>query len=454
MKNLTKNLVQYTGVTMLILIIQLSACKKFLDEKSDARLVVPSTQQDLQALLDDYLRMNYTDIASVELSADDYYYTSTDWNALAVEPKALHVWQPENIYLPGANDWANPYKAIFVSNTVLEHIDKVEQQPLAEWNSIKGQAFYHRAKSYTVLLNAFAPAYHSATAATDLGLPIRATTNFNEPSARPPLAQNYETVIQDLATAIPLLPTRPVHVMRPSKPAAYGLLARTLLFMQRYSEALKYADSALAISNQLLDFNTLNANATWPIAMFNVEVLMENRFSNTALANSRAKIDSNLQRSYALNDLRRTVFFKNNNNGTYGFKGSYEGGSAFFSGIATDELYLIKAECLARNNDVAAAMETLNKLLIKRWKTALFVPLTAANSNEALDIILQERRKELLLRGLRWPDVKRLNKEGRNIGMTRRLNNLLYALPPNDPRFAIEIPGDIIQLTGMQQNPR
>ncbi|SEM08104.1 hypothetical protein SAMN05216436_101351 [bacterium A37T11] len=57
------------------------------------------------------------------------------------------------------------------------------------------------------------------------------------------------------------------------------------------------------------------------------------------------------------------------------------------------------------------------------------------------------------MRGLRWMDIKRLNKEGANITLTRNLNGQIYTLPPNDPRFALPIPEDVIDLSGMQQNP-
>ncbi|MFT3979630.1 MAG: RagB/SusD family nutrient uptake outer membrane protein [Ferruginibacter sp.] len=430
------------------------SCKKFLEEKSNAKLVVPSTQKDLQALLDDYQRVNNNDIQCAELSAGDFYYTYTDWNALATDIKALYTWKPDNVFLPSANDWFNPYKVIFVANTVLENIDKVEKIPADQWNNIKGQALYHRAKSYLALTTTFAPAYDETSSATDMGVPIRRSTDFNEPSVRPAVQENYSLILADLKEAIALLPIRPVHVMRPSRPAAYALIARTLLWMRHYNEAEKYADSALALKSDLLNFNNLTASASYPIAAFNTEVLMDNKMGSSALSNARAKIDSFLYRSYDANDLRKTVFFKNNNNGSYGFKGSYEGANACFCGIATNEVYLIKAECLARRNEVQASMEMLNRLLVKRWRNNLFVPFTAATAADALNIILTERRKELLMRGLRWPDVKRLNKEGRDINMTRKLNNDIYHLAANDLRFALPIPEDIIQLTGIPQNPR
>ena len=102
---------------------------------------------------------------------------------------------------------------------------------------------------------------------------------------------------------------------------------------------------------------------------------------------------------------------------------------------------------------VQEAMDDLNRLLIKRWNAAtVYVPVMAVNKQSALETILLERRKELLMRGLRWIDIKRLNKEGHNIVQKRVVNNVVYTLPANDPRYALPIPIDIIRATGMAQN--
>lgn len=58
------------------------------------------------------------------------------------------------------------------------------------------------------------------------------------------------------------------------------------------------------------------------------------------------------------------------------------------------------------------------------------------------------------MRGLRWMDLKRLNKDSANIILTRQVNGQTYTLQPNDLRYALPLPEDIIQITGMQQNPR
>src|SRR5690606_20155507 len=100
-----------------------------------------------------------------------------------------------------------------------------------------------------------------------------------------------------------------------------------------------------------------------------------------------------------------------NANGTVTFKGSYMGNSSLYNGLSLNEVYLMKAEANARRNNIEVAMASLNTLLEKRWVAGTFTPSVISSKEEALQLILAERRKELLMRGLRWIDIKRLNKE-------------------------------------------
>jgi hypothetical protein len=135
-------------------------------------------------------------------------------------------------------------------------------------------------------------------------------------------------------------------------------------------------------------------------------------------------------------------------------KGGYSGSQPPFSGMATDEAYLIRAECAARAGNTGSALNDLNALLSKRWVTGTYTPYATASPGALLDTILVERRKELPFRGVRWTDLRRLNKRGGNITLTRSLNGQLYQLAPNSRLYVLPIPPDVIALSGMQQNPR
>jgi hypothetical protein len=159
--------------------------------------------------------------------------------------------------------------------------------------------------------------------------------------------------------------------------------------------------------------------------------------------------------TYDQNDLRLTYFFRPASSGTgLYFRGSYDSNNDY-SGIATDEIYLIRAECSARAGNLQPALSDLNALLKNRYVTGQFVPLTLTNEDALLRRILLEREKELFFRGLRWTDLRRLNKEAEFMKtVTHVINGVTYTLPPNDKRYALPIPDQEIQLTGIPQNIR
>ncbi|SUJ13887.1 SusD family [Sphingobacterium multivorum] len=291
-----------------------------------------------------------------------------------------------------------------------------------------------------------------------MGIVLRNSSDFHEQSYRSSIAECYENVITDLKESSLMLPEKTSHVMRPNKYAAYATLARAYLSMQVYDSAHYYVDLALKYNVDLLDFNNLSEvkmTASYPFTIFNKETLFyAELLVSINLTSSRALTDTLLYRSYESNDLRRLAYFKVAADGTTTFKGSYAGSSKMFSGIATDELYLMRAECNVRMGNVEAGMADLNHLLGYRYKAGTFIPYVIKNKTEALALILKERRKELLYRGLRWMDLKRLNAEGGEISITRKLNGQLITLKPNSNAYALPLPEDIIRLTGMQQNPK
>jgi tetratricopeptide (TPR) repeat protein len=435
-----------------------SGCKKFLTEKPDTKLAIPTTLADFQALLDRYPVINTSDPCSGEISADNYFLTTTDYLALTQDNfRRMYSWQKDALFVPQSNEWYTTYRPVFTANTILEGLENrsLADADLYTYRNVRGQALYARAKSFLQAAGIWTKAYDPNTASADPGIPMRLGTDFNGATVRSSLQDTYNQILSDLQAAASLLPVIPLQVIRPSRPAAFALLARTYLIMGQYDKAALYADSCLQLYNTLIDYNQLKATLAYPITRFNLEVIQESSMVTSApISNVRARIDSTLYLSYDANDLRKTIFFKSSTNGTYVFRGSYEGGVSLFDGVATDEVYLTRAEAYARTGQIAQAINDLNTLLAKRYKAGTFTPINVSTASDALAVILKERRMELLMRGLRWFDLKRLNKEGAGILLNRNVNGQLYTLAPNDPRYALPIPDDIIQMTGIPQNPR
>ena len=432
------------------------SCKKYLDEKSDKSLVTPNTLDDLQGLLDDNIIMNSNTSGFGETSADDYFVSTDTYNSFGAIDQKSYIWNLK-IYNNGG-DWAYEYNVIFNANYCLDELNQIKQTTVNQdqWNYIKGSSLFYRGYYFLNLIWDYGKAYDEDSSKNDLGIVLRLNSDPDAPSVRSSVANSYNQVISDLNEAAALLPDNSVHPMRPSKAAAFGALARTWLSMRNYDSAYKYADQTLKIQSDLLDYNSsdVNPGSYVPFAPFNKEIIFYSTQSGdySPKLYFYASVDTVLYSSYEDNDLRKTVFFFSNN-GYYGFKGDY--GAALYppySGISTDEMFLVRAECLARQGNVAMAMNDLNTLLVKRYKTGTFVPLSVSNNEEALKEILLERRKELLMRGLRWIDIKRLNKENYQIIPERKIANQTYMLLPNSSYYALPLPDDIIRITGMHQN--
>jgi len=443
-------------LSFIICVSGLSSCKKYLDAKPDKSLQIPSTVADLQAVFNQSFYINgHNGVSFGESSADNYYLEENSYNQLDQQNRDTYTWSNQH-YSNFPNDWAYLYNVVNVANVVLDNINgiKITPQNKAGWNDAKGTALFFR--SYAFLQGAFifCKAYDESSAEQDYGMALRLTSDFNIPTTRSSLKETYARIIEDLKDAIALLPDLPVTVLRPSKSSACALLGRTYLSMRMYDSCFKYADLSLKIKSSLLDYNAFSIDNYYSFERFNNEVLFDNIISQPNYYSSNpyfARIDSILYTDYSENDLRKALFFRPVTTG-FSFKGSY-GQYSIFIGIAVDEVYLMRAECNARLGNKDAALNDLNTLMETRWVTGTFVPFTAASAEEALTLILKERRKELIFRNLRWMDIKRLNKEGANIVLKRVINGQTFTLAPNDNRYALALPADIIKMTGMPQNP-
>ncbi|MCP9749661.1 RagB/SusD family nutrient uptake outer membrane protein [Ferruginibacter sp. HRS2-29] len=437
----------------------LLSCEKQLEEKPDKSLSTPQSLSSIQSMLDYYVYTGY-DNGADEASADNYFVRDATYNGwLTDAQRGVYSWGTVNIFLNTyQSEWGRPYGNIYYSNVALQSLQDIPKTPdnVIEWNDIAGQALFKRGASFFRIANLFALPYDAATSDATMGIPLRLTPDFNERSVRASLTETYRQVISDLQASVPLLKVFVMHPARPSKPAAYGLLSRIYLSMRNYTAAKLYADSALAIRSQLMNYNSIpvSASTAYTFSNSNPESIYMSLVSNGQILITTARIDTVLYASYHADDLRKTRFFRLRPDGYYSFRGSYASSDGLYGGVATDELYITRAECLARAGEKDAALNDLNTLLVTRYKTGTYVPITATDAADALAKILVERRKELVYRFTRWMDIRRLNLEGAGITPKRYINGQFFELPPNSPKYARPIPGDVIALSGMPQNPQ
>lgn len=460
---------------ILIGALAMFSCNKgLLEQKSKSDIIIMESLDDIQGLLDYRTLVNVTPALPL-LSSDEYYFTSENaWQSEIREyARASYVWA-KDVYdgNPIGNNWSDVYTAIFYTNCALDEIEKIALNNASDstryWR-IKGAAYFYRAYSYYHLLTSFSPAYDATTAKVDLGVPLKLKSDIEQIVQRATLQACYDQIETDLQRAVSLLPMELPNSARnrPSRLTVYALQARIHLSKADYQQAYRYSDTVLQHYNKLIDYDTVITNVNAPFTPLNDETLMQSTaFSGASSCiqfrnqTQTVNIDSNLIKSYDANDLRLKAYFDEYKPGYYSVRVGYCGSGWYpFSGLATDEIYLIKAESAVRTGRVGEGIDLINTLLNHRYVkepdgSSTWVPYTVSQTDKALEIVLNERHKSLVWRTLRWDDLKRLNREGANITLKRVLGNKEYILPPNDPRWVFNIPQQEIDFSGIQQNIR
>jgi tetratricopeptide (TPR) repeat protein len=397
---------------VLYCLVGISGCEGFLDEKPSKSLVVPNSPEDIQALLDGDALMN--------VDAFTLFLQSDDFELQAPGVAQLIDWQRNAVFWKGQIDsptgvtaeYFNIYRKIFVAHFAMEELEKLSAPKSQTTDDLRGQALFYRAYGYFTLAQLFMPDYTKGKD-SDMGiLPLRSVTQLDVAVPLATVSQLYAEIIKNLEQALTLLPTKAKYQTRPSKVAAYGLLSRVNLAMGEYDKALINVLAALDIQSYLMDYNTINPANTYPIPFLNKEIVFNGIQSAYSFSfSTNLLVNSEIYQSYDAKDLRKVLYFTINRDRLPNFTGSYNGNFELFSGIAVDELMLTAAECLVRVGEVEKGLEYLNRLLVTRWMKGSFVPFKASTSQEALAIILKERRKSLLFRSTRWLDLRRLSNE-------------------------------------------
>ncbi|SEN20793.1 SusD family protein [bacterium A37T11] len=444
------------------LLLALGACGKgFLAVKYDKSVVTPTTLADYQALL----HGNMQTPSSHELGitgSDEFYLSNASWQSL-VQPylKNGYIWADDIYEQQPCEDYNRAYSRILTANIVLDGLDKLtpNEDEKQQWDQAKGAALYFRAEKFYQLAQLFCKPYYKETATIDPGIALRLSPDVEQASQRASVAETYQQICADLLAALPLLPVISQTNLHPSKAAANALFAKTYLLMGDYVSAAGYAADCLSQQNMLINYQTLSKDSNTPFPAYaegNEEVILLSYTANIPIvASSRFNADTTLLALYQSGDLRNAIFYRTNTDGRILFKGSYAGSAYYFTGLSTSEVWLISAECHARLGQLGKAMNDINTLRKTRFSPEQYVPLEAADEQQALRLVLEERRLELVMRGTRWEDLRRLNNEPAFAKtLVRQVNDQRYELLPNSPRYVWPLPDDAINFGHLTQNPR
>ncbi|MFN4145542.1 MAG: RagB/SusD family nutrient uptake outer membrane protein [Runella sp.] len=382
--------------------------------------------------------------------------------------------------------WATYYAGINEANLILRALPSRDFFTQAQKDQIEGEVKFLRALFYFNLARVFAFDPGAIISSLDKGGVPLLLDGINAPNevvypSRASVKEVYEQIYKDLTDAVAKAPTTGAP-NRVTRAAALALYARVALYNNDFDNAVKYATDALAAGVGRFVANNEYV-AAWranshPESIF--EVLFQTRQEslgvNNSLQSAYTSIESVAQATalaasrptplpvaagwgavvptvaflnlHTTGDVRRQMYQdglnRSNTIATECTKFLGKSGVIYMDNvpvIRVSELFLIRAEALARSNkDLATALADVNRIRTRAGLTAL------ANLTQAQLIaeIALQRRLELAFEGHRWFDLKR---QGQDI--IKSTGNLPYG----DFRILAPIPLSEVQANNkMVQN--
>lgn len=436
------------------------SCDDYLDIKPKG-MVIPEKCEDYEKLLN-YAQLMKASDSYPNFMTDDVFLPYDDdltggYVSLELPNQRLYTFDSE-VFGDGESDglWEYSYNRIYTYNVIIQEVMNSTQATEDHKKQVRAEALMGRAFEYLTLVNAYGKHYDPATASTDPGVPLMLDEDINKTNLQRASVQAvYDQIKKDLDEAAFNLPEKPVlNAFRASKPVGYGMLARMYLYMGNYEKALENAKISLEHNSALqsilpyevVDVNKWIGRINVPDRANNPENIYIRLAPYTFGLSSSVYGSEDLIKLYDKEkDMRYLLYFTRYIDGV---DSDYDFWAPFLyanMAMATPEIYLIAAECEARIGKIENAMKYINTLRDNRIKEN--VALTASTKQEALKLVLEERRRELTFVGCtRLIDLKRLNREPEFAKtIIHEVEGVEYKLEPNSPKYILPIPPTVLR---------
>jgi tetratricopeptide (TPR) repeat protein len=457
MKNIYKKI-----ACLLALGLTLASCEDYLSDIPKGSKS-PTTLADYEAFLRDEYTNHRVDITGASQLLNDQYVTvaSLANNRLFA---ANYMWDEnaDRIALKVSDEtmYYSSYAGISTFNLIIENALSTTQATEAEQRVVWAEAKVLRAMNYFNLVNFYADTYVASSASTKLSVPLITSANINAPSKQVTIQEMYDFILNDVKEALPYLLKVSQTPLHPNLGAGYAFYSRVYLQMNNYTEALKYADLALAENNKLYDwigyYNTNKAiidvpnsyTATTSPMGFNYVENYNYRHGITNNLSTENSIPVERAQRFETGDARFISRWKIYTVGAETYYRRTLSGFFNFGGITTVEVYLIKAECLARAGQISEALNVLNTVRKTRILPASYQDISTTDKTTALNAIFRTKNNELTNTLIPFADARRLNAEGvYKVSYTKTANGTTYTLSSDSHLWTMPFP------QGATQNP-
>lgn len=469
-----------------LLLLPMVACSDFLEQEPGSNVSVDEVFSNYEGF-QQALTGAYTDLQATLFLTENFIYGdlmggnitfSPSWSSSSLGVISIPT-EIQNVYT--FDDYAeesdlnyvydNFYDNINEANLILEYLPTLANVSTDSIQQIKAECLCIRALDHFILLNIYAQNYTYTANASHPGIVYnRGTQNVGvDYPARATVAQCYEYIINDLETALEDFTDNNILAGERysyfNEISCKALLSKVALYAHQYEKAIKYAGEVILNSgvqlmtteNYVSEWSKTNAPVSEIIMEFTIRTDSEGKYvaplsvkygytSDTDYADYTASND--LLSLFDDGDVRgKNMFIEVNLNTQVSYQENKVALPYYFTRKFQDnaalpllrlsEMYLIRAEAYARDNQPENALTDLNTIRENRGA------IKANLSDDILEEIFLECRKELCFEGHLFFDMARFHKNvERNSGCIANTCNLSYP----SSYFVLPIPDKNIRL--------
>jgi len=404
-----------------LLILTFASCKKFVEADLATNLISKEDAFATDASATSATLSLYSYFPTIQaiqyqswlggLSSDELQNTTSNADLIQYSQNVVATTNSNYQFI-----WNYPYQVIRECNLIIDGVNRSNGMSVAVKSQLTGEAKFFRALMYFNMVNYFG------------GVPITddVTELNNSFKARATLAENYGLILADLKDAQNLLPetytgTAALKV-RANKWAATALLSKVYLYNRDYVSAEAEASKVITTGTYTMAtlgnaFITSSSETILQLAtLFGASSFTAYRTTSSAnnVAPPAYVLNNNFTRDFEPGDNRKTAWVDSTtfNAVKYYRINKYKvqtataatPGNEYTVLLRLGELYLIRAEARAQQNNISGAQSDLNMI---RSRAGL-ANTTAATQTSILAAIAKERKLELFGEfGNRWFDLKR-----------------------------------------------
>ncbi|HZE84816.1 MAG TPA: RagB/SusD family nutrient uptake outer membrane protein [Puia sp.] len=439
---------------LLACIIQLSACKKFVElpapqEQLSSATVFADDKVATSAITGLYTQIMANNNSFLNGAISVYAGLSSDELTGTTLPPFIPAFATNSL----TNDnpvvsslWTNAYTYIYQTNAILDGLRRSDKVSKPVKDQLQGEALFVRALCYFYLVNLFG------------NVPLPLTTDYEVNATLPRVATDsiYNRIIPDLVSAENILSADyvvtsdfPADRVRPNKWAAAILLSRVYLYQRKWGSAESEAAEVIDAGIYSLDtvpnvFTKASKEAIW-------QLMPVSSTSNTSEGNCfipatpatlpTYSLTAQLLKAFEPSDRRRSGWLGSWSSGGdtnyYPYKYKVREGAPPYAEynlvFRLAEAYLIRSEARAWQNDLRRAQDDLDSI---RSRAGLGKD-SSTDQSSLLSAIAHENQVEFFAEwGHRWLDLKRTNRANAVLGSLSWKNwqptDTLYPIPKEE----------------------